>query len=243
MNMSENNNGFVFHPTGINGTRPFGEAYKAFLNSMCGSKTEDEPTEQKQESEEWVWVEGYKGTDKDMKCHGNFQYEMNKQFDMPEGSEIKECESGFHLCRDLKDVFNFFDVRNGNRFFKVTALVRKTDFDNYGKHGIWYSPFESHKLAAKSIIFLNELTADEILKIVDRIDNLSEWTDEDKKLAILTDICTARKQVDIRTLIKLGYSETFAKYCLGSSKFETAKAVGSLPNLSMDMKVYAIFNG
>ena len=36
--------------------------------------------DEKKESEEWVWVNGYKGTDKDMKCR-DFQYEMHKQID------------------------------------------------------------------------------------------------------------------------------------------------------------------
>ena len=40
--------------------------------------------------DEWIWVDGYKGTDEDMKCH-DFQYELNKQFDMPEDVKIKSC--------------------------------------------------------------------------------------------------------------------------------------------------------
>ena len=55
------------------------------------------------ETEEWVWVEGYKGTDKNMKAYGNFQYELGKQYDY-EG-EIQICANGFHFSRDLKAFF------------------------------------------------------------------------------------------------------------------------------------------
>lgn len=44
---------------------------------------EPEPAPEMPE-EKWIWVDGYKGTDKDMKCRG-YQYEFGKQFDIPEG--------------------------------------------------------------------------------------------------------------------------------------------------------------
>ena len=47
--------------------------------------------------EEWIWVEGYKGTDADMRCRG-YQYEFDKQFDIPENEEVEMCKKGFHLC-------------------------------------------------------------------------------------------------------------------------------------------------
>ena len=52
----------------------------------------DSPVETK---DEWIWVEGYKGTDKNMCCR-DYQYEIGKQFDMSDDEEIKECSSGFH---------------------------------------------------------------------------------------------------------------------------------------------------
>ena len=89
---------------------------------------EDEPKPQ----EEWVWVDGYKGTDKDMKCR-DFQYELHKVYDMPEDAEIVECSSGFHLCLEKEHVFRFYDIGKGNRFFKVKALVCRSDYESYGK--------------------------------------------------------------------------------------------------------------
>lgn len=51
--------------------------------------------------DEWVWIDGYKGTDCDMKCRG-FQYEIGKQHDIV--GDVKECVNGFHLC--LKEVWS-----------------------------------------------------------------------------------------------------------------------------------------
>ena len=189
--------------------------------------------------EEWIWVEGYKGTDKDMCCRG-YQYELGKQYDMPEDEEIKACESGFHLCLSLNDVLRYYYVGSGHRFFKVKALVRKSDERKYGSYylsDIYYGSGVD-KLAAKSIIFLSELTTDEILKGTDA-ENLPE---EYKQLAIDIDIKHAVGCYQQHTLMKDGYSETFASYIVNANKFDIAHAFGSQKDLSIDMKVWGIFH-
>lgn len=186
--------------------------------------------------EEWIWIEGYKGTDKDMKCR-DFQYELGMQYEMPEGQKIKECESGFHLCLYLTDVFNYYNVGCGNRFFKVKALVRKIDKEKYLSSG-YFSSIYSNKLVAKSIIFISELTCDEILLYFDDVKNLPE---NYKKLAIDVSIDYAIRQHRIDTLIEDGYSEPFAAYITNIGKFEKAHALGSQNDLSMNVKVLSIF--
>lgn len=185
--------------------------------------------------EEWIWVEGYKGTDKDMKCR-DFQYGLGIQYDMPEDQEIQECVCGFHLCLYLRDVFDYYGVGCGNRFFKVKALVRKTDKENYQNKDFYYGVL--NKLAAKSIIFTSEQTCDEILQYFDDAKNLPE---NYKKLAIDVSIEHAIGQYRINTLIEDGYSEPFATYVTSIDKFEKAHALGSQNDLSMDVKVLSIF--
>lgn len=207
-----------------------------------------------EKTEEWIWVEGYKGTDKDMKCR-DYQYELGKPYDMPKDEKIEACESGFHLCLKLNDVFGYYSIGDGNRYFKVKALVRKSDFEEYGEYpdsgyvtmyGMQMrNPFCSRidKLAAKSIEFVEELTPDEILKgyITD------EWTDEDKQDAIQHGTNYVRKKHEAaelekkkQALIDLGYSIPFASWLMANDKYDKAFAVGSQPDLSMDMKVLAI---
>lgn len=190
--------------------------------------------------EGWVWVEGYKATDANMQCRG-YQYELGVQYDMPEDKPIQVCESGFHLCLQLHDVFYYYSVGNGVRFFKVKALVRKADKDNYRGAfrcgDTWYNTNTSNnKLAAKSIIFTSELTYDEILKNTDA-QNLPE---EYKKIAIESSIQNAINQYEINILVEDGYSIPFATYIIKSSKFDIAHAFGSQKDLSMDMKVLGI---
>ena len=201
--------------------------------------------EAEQVKKEWVWVEGYKGTDRDMQCRG-FQFELNKQFDIPEGEEVKTCENGFHMCLNLNDVYDYYEVGNNNRFFKVRALVRKSDCVNYGSYEtasnsdayFFKAPYRINKLAAKSIVFVEELTVDEILK---PFMAAKDFSDKHKKLALTVGVDETYKTMRCDTLVELGYSKPFARYIIDNGKYETARAVGSQPDLSMDMKCMIIF--
>ena len=204
------------------------------------------PSNKTSKDEEWIWVEGYKGTKKDMTCRG-FQYELGVQYDMPEDEEICECYSGFHLCFEFHDVLKYYCIGNGHRFFKVKALVRKDDKDKYGKNtvGVYsysYAFDRIDKIVAKSIIFISELTRDEILK--GRI--LEEMPDKYKDMAIELSIDKATEAYFIDTLVEDGYSLAFATHIVKNkcSCFDAAHAVGSMSDLSMDMKVlYILQNG
>lgn len=230
---------------------------KKFMNKLNPKDLEEKKidfTEQAPEQtvepekpvEEWVWVTGYKGMDKDMKCHGGFQYELGKRYDMPEDAEVRECSSGFHMCLKLDDVFDYVAVGGENRFFEVKALVRTKDKDMYGTtqyhrdiHGFLMPRSVINKLAAKSIEIVRELTADEILERWGG----NEWDDKYKQLALSANIKTATNTMNIDDLTDLGYSLPFAQWLVNNKKYEVAKAVGSQTDLSMDMKCLMIMNG
>lgn len=186
--------------------------------------------------EEWIWVEGFKGTDKDMRCMNGYQYELGVQYDIPDGKEVKLCENGFHLCLYLSDVFCYYTIGYGSRFFKVKALVRKSDKDDY-RHSGFYG--RNNKIAAKSIIFLSELSIDEILSGTDAQDYPSEY----KQMAIDVNVNYATQEYQRSILTADGYSMPFVEYIIKQNKFNVAHAVGSQEGVSMDMKVLAIFNG
>lgn len=227
--------------------------------NILNKKLNEAIAEAKETPEEWIWVEGFKGTNKIMVCR-DYQFEMHKQFDIPADEKIEDCKNGFHLCLNLKDVFSYYKVGNGNRFFRVRALVRKKDVDEYFKVNNPYmlvptsssiypwSPVGNRrdKLAARSIQFLYEMTADEILSSHKDIKEgeLTSWSDELKKVAIESGIHTARKILDARELVELGYSLPFAEFIVDEcGGYEIAKAVGSQTDLSMDMKVLFIMKG
>lgn len=186
--------------------------------------------------EEWIWVDGYKGTQADMTCNG-YQYIMNQQHNMADDEEIVECRSGFHLCLKLIDVFNYYDIGNGRRYFKVRALVRKSDFETYGAYH-WCG--RNDKLVAKSIIFERELTPDEIFA-----NNLavSKWSQEDKLLALEHNIEWVFDRNRTNELVKLGYSEPMAAYFVDHSLYDKAYALGTQDGVSMEMKIFAIMAG
>ena len=196
---------------------------------------------------DYEWIEGYKGTDRDMRCRG-FQYEIGKQYDMPEDAEIKECASGFHLCKDLDDVFGYYEIVKGNRFFKVKALVKKPSLINSinewsqlryakDKNGHTVMKHGPDKYVAKSIIFERELTKEEILKDTEA----EHWTDEYQTLALELGLRGVKLRMLIDRLIKLGYSPAFSKIIVDMGLGDIAEAVGQQEDLSMDMKILTIF--
>lgn len=192
--------------------------------------------------EEWIWVEGYKGTDLNMQCNG-YQYKLGVQHDIPNDQEVIECRNGFHLCLSLGDVFEYYDIGVGHRFFKVQALVRKSDKDRYGTYeqietyyGSTINGRRYDKLVSKSIIFESELTINEVLKGTDA----EQLPEEYKQLAIATCVSRAVDNYQIDTLVEDGYSKPFACHIVNQRLFDIAHAVGSQKDLSMDMKVLTI---
>ena len=223
------------------------ESLKQLLNNIYGKPEPIEsaiakPTNTKpydKPEEKWIWVEGYKGTDKNMQGHGNYQFEVGKRYDMPTDVEIRDCHSGFHLSLTMKDVFAHYGIGNGNRFFKVKALVREKDFNEYGKEtgkNTWFAYSVRTKLASQSIEFIRELTVDEIFQDTE----WKDWPEDYKKIAIEGRLDDAKHMVQADELVTMGFARPFAMLIAEAGRFDKAKAIGSQPNLSMDMKAYLI---
>lgn len=228
------------------------EAIAKAFNTDSEDKTEEKTKVAVEE--EWIWVDGYKATDKNMCCRG-YQYEIGKRFDMPEDAKIELCESGFHLCKNLKDVFRYYEIDKCHRFWKVRALVRKEDSDRYdpvranSPYGYYTITFTNSgmehvpyidKLAAKSIEFVEELTIDEILA-ASGLDT-SEWTYEDKIYAIEQGTELIEERIKIRKLEALGYCHDVAAFIILEGEFNKAYALGCQPDINMDTRLRCIFN-
>ena len=119
----------------------------------------------KEPEEEWVRVKGYKGMHKDMKAHYDFQYELGKTYTVEDPDSVSICEYGYHFSLNLKDVFRYYDLKNNNRFFKVEALVRKKDYEEYGKtYTTTIFSDRVDKLVAKEITILEEVSTEEMFE-------------------------------------------------------------------------------
>ena len=91
-------------------------------------------------------MKGYKGMNADMTCR-EFQYEIGKTYCVD--GDVKLCKNGFHFCKNLKDVFQFYENYKGNRFFEVEGNVIESD-------GV--------KCVADKIIIIRELTKKEVIR-------------------------------------------------------------------------------
>ena len=193
------------------------------------------PIPQEKKEEEWVWVEGYKGTDKDMKCR-DFQFEIGREYSLLEDQNPIMCTVGFHLCLNLFDVFNYYDIGKGNRFFKVRALVLKKDAMKYGDRSTPNYTYKIDKLVSKSIIFIEELSADEILQYAKADDLPIEY----QQIAIESSPETAINEYKTDRLKACGYCEEFAKYCVKNCDFNLAYALGKQDDMTMYEKLSLI---
>ena len=61
-------------------------------------------------------VKAYKGFNKELQCHGGYQYKLGDTF---EESDAKLCSHGFHACERPLDVFSYFAPGAGSRYCEV----------------------------------------------------------------------------------------------------------------------------
>ena len=92
-------------------------------------------------------MKGYKGMKSDMTCRGK-QFEIGKTYTE---ENVNLCIRGIHWCKNLKDVFDFYDANGSNRFFEVDADEVETD---------------GHKSVASTLTVIRELSEIEINRIV-----------------------------------------------------------------------------
>ena len=92
-------------------------------------------------------MKGYKGMKSDMTCRGK-KYEIGKTYTE---ENVKLCIRGIHWCKNLKNVFDFYDADGSNRFFEVDADEVETD---------------GYKSVASTLTVIRELSEIEINRIV-----------------------------------------------------------------------------
>ena len=66
-------------------------------------------------------MKGYKAFDPGWKCR-DFQYEIGKTYELPEGQELKMCQCGFHFCKNPIDVFAYYSFTDNTLVAEIEAL-------------------------------------------------------------------------------------------------------------------------
>jgi hypothetical protein len=72
-------------------------------------------------------VKGYKCFNKDFTCN-NFQFKVGKTF--KHNGTIQLCKEGFHYCKELKDVFNYYGFDSDNHVCEIEASGQIIDGDD-----------------------------------------------------------------------------------------------------------------
>ena len=120
--------------------------------------------------DEWMWVPGWKATDFYMRGYGDFQFEMGKVYELPDGEEPDTCNTGFHFCPKPQYVRQFYHY---GRLFKGRALIRKSEWlkaeewvREHPDGPMWgYSLYHMSptyaKIAAKAVEFVEEVPISE----------------------------------------------------------------------------------
>ena len=71
-------------------------------------------------------MKGYKAFNPDMTCcpvgSDPFQYEVGKEYSLPEGSPLVLCKSGFHFCPNVHFVYHWYPESFTTRVCEVDAL-------------------------------------------------------------------------------------------------------------------------
>lgn len=98
--------------------------------------------------QDWIWVDAYKATDANMVCKGK-QYCMNVEDTY--GDKVVLGSKGYHVAINLRHCFKEYPYDFRNRFFKVKALVKRTDYQ--------YRNPNNTTLVAKAIKFTEEITS------------------------------------------------------------------------------------
>ncbi len=100
----------------------------------------------------------YKGFDKDLKCHGGFQYEIGKTF---ETDKADICEYGFHACENPMDVLGYF-APSDSRYCEVDLDANDQTHDDSKRVG--------KRIRIETEIGLSGLISAGVKFILDRVD-------------------------------------------------------------------------
>ena len=228
----------------------------ADLDSSKGISNLGSSVEDVTEPDEYIWVEGYKGMDKNMVCiyseswaysmYGRIsptkkyiqQYSLNEETSLPENEKAILCQNGYHFSPELKDVFTYYNFDGNNRFFKVRAYVNKKDYEE------WVAE-KKNKMVASKIIPYEEVFLD-YDNVMDYNKNLLiqtygqyeyVFTEEDFQAIYIKkqDKQIYFKQKFNRCIMELGWSQNFAELIW-------QQFAGDQGNIDIFVKMFHIHN-
>lgn len=175
------------------------------LEELRGAEKETSQELDNPNKVEYIVVEGYKGTDENMKCR-EFQYELNMEYVIDDDPKL--CEIGFHFCKNLEEVYKYYPKNGYNKFFKVKAMVSKES---------WL--FKSDKYVAKEIKFIEEIEYDKQEATFESLKRVINDLNVDEPNYNMPSLEDDLEYILEKRIENLGFSNTFTEILKGSTKF------------------------
>jgi hypothetical protein len=200
-----------------------------FFDFLRERDKEESVNDTKSKSLNYIWAEGYVRISENWRQ--NFKYEPCVQYNKNDIDTM--CTLGVWL--DLEFMIQFFGEKS-NRFFKVKALVDEEDYSR-GYSLCRYQPLYSlFRVKAQSIIFIKELSDQEIIENAGIDTNIYSTPEEWKQIREVG-WNTFYKNTQINKLLNFGLDNELIQLILKNNKYETALIIMPRKDLTFAEKL------
>lgn len=126
-----------------------------------------------EQNDEYVY--GFKGFDQNLKCRG-YQFEIGKTYTHDGGVDnIKICQKGFHYCKNLKDVFNFYTASKLTDIFTDKPTGKNNRFCIVkAKHHLGINFNQSDKSVTDEITIVEELPIEVVREFKEYLEKIKD---------------------------------------------------------------------
>lgn len=159
----------------------------------------------------------YKGFDKDLKCN-DFQYEVGKEYELPNGEKPEICSKGFHACESPLEVLDYYFLDDKGNLSRFCVVEQSGEFSKRKN---------STKVASSKIKIKEEITFPDLIK--SGVEWLNENTSPEKVVGDDAQIGSSAEFAKISSsgdFAQIGSSGEFAK--IGSTgDFAKIGSIGS----------------
>ncbi len=156
-------------------------------------------------------AKSYKGFDSNLQCRG-FQYEVGKEYSLPEGEHPKVCDRGFHACESPLEVLDYYFMDDDCKIARFCEVEQSGELSKEEK---------CTKVASSRIKIKAEINFADLIKLgiewlkAEKVKSKGRWNDNGERMAKIGSRGDSAKIGSSSNCAKIGSSGDYAK--IGSS--------------------------